>query len=456
MSNKKLYWSSSDFSDFFMNNITEDKLPRVNWGGFNMCITPIDFLDAYLCVVRIHLTPSMYTNKIVPGIYPHKKFLEEIKDNNNFSKNDFSKTFMWNNWSGDDYAIYFISKIKYGKLVPDTSFKPMVAMNMRSKIQPIPRPTKPPFPAWIQNPYVTSSDFRVAELDNKPITYDAYLSSISEILIFNKTKQISQKPLINSLCIPKDDSYPSEWNPVKDNEPYTKYFDKNWSIVGRLPSVIDKEKRILFLDWFYDSGIWGILGDNNGFCNRIQLIKFNGEKMHSEPTESIPGFSFGSTLMDISNLTKLKIDKIGIGHIKLDYLGNPINNKFNKAFKHIQNILEENFGENNFILHYKYAYAAFFYRIFYKDGWNMHISSAWFPILTSAKDMYHSLIYFPMSITRNLNNKSTALISGGYTDYHNILLEFPLDVIIESCNIDTDNFKLDDFDINPIRIESKS
>jgi hypothetical protein len=456
MSNKKLYWTSSDFSNFFTENIPEDKLPRVNWGGFNLCITPIDFLDSYLCVVRMHITPQMYTNKIIPGIYPHKKFLEEIKDNNNFSKKDFSKTFMWNNWTGDDYAIYFIAKLKNGKIIPNNIFNPMVSINTKAKIQPLPRPTKPPFPAWIQNPYVTASDFRVTELDNKLITYDAYSSSINEVLIFNKTKQLSQKPIINSLCLPKDNSYPSEWNPIKDNEPYVKYFDKNWSIVGRLPSNIDKEKRILFLDWFYQDGIWGVLGDNDGFCNRTKLINFNKQSIPNEPTDSIPGFSFGSTIMDISHLSKLKVDKIGVGHIKLDYLGIPSENKYNKAFGNIRDILEQNFGPDNFIYHYKYAYAAFFYRIFFKDGWKINLSSAWFPILTSAKNMYHSLIYFPMSITRNLNNKSSALISGGYTDFHNTILEFPIDVIINSCTIDASNFSLEDFDINPIRIEEKS
>lgn len=456
MSSKKLHWSYADFSSFFTEEVPEEKLPKINWGGFNLSITPLPFLNSYLCVSRLHILPIMRTHKIIPGIFYNKSIPKKYSEEQfkTFSNKDFSKTFFWENWNGDDYAIYFIAKLKNGKLIPDKNFEPMVSLNVKSKVQPVPRPSNPPIPAWVLNPKITSSDFRVAELDNKPITYDAFLGSINEVLIFNKTKQLSQKPIIDSLCIPKDQTYPSEWNPLRNNEPYIKYFDKNWSIVGRLPSNIDKEKRILFLDWFYQDGIWGVLGGNDGFCSRIKLINFDKEPIPNNPTQEIPGFSFGSTLMDISHLSNIKLDKIGVGHIKLEYTGNTSNNKYNKIFNNIRNILIEKYGNDNFRNHYKFAYAAFFFRIYYKNGWKMLLSSAWFPILENAEQLYHSLIYFPMSITQSLEKKTTCLISGGYTDFHNIILEFPISDLIKSCTIDSSDFSLDDFDIIPLKLHN--
>jgi hypothetical protein len=453
MATKKIYWSSADFPDFFMNNIPEDKLPKINWGGFNMSITPIPFLNSYLCCTRLHILPIMSIKQITPGIFYNRTIPKNYENSNVFKPKDFSKSFFWNNWSGSEYAVYFIAKIKNGKLIPDQSFEPMISLNVRSKVQPIPRISKPSVPDFVLNPKIMSSDFRVANVDNKLITYDAYIGSINEILIFNKTKQLSQKPLIQELCVPKDSSVPSDWNPIKDNEPYVKYFDKNWSIVGRLPYSIDKQKRILFLDWFYPDGIWGVLGGDNGFCNRIKLINFPRTPIPNIPTEDTPGFSFGSTLMDISYLTDKTIDKIGVGHIKLEYLGVPHNNKYNNAFEKIKSILIEKYGDK-FRNHTKYAYAAFFYRIYYDKGWKFLLSSAWFPILENADNLYHSLIYFPMSITNSLEKKTHCLISGGYTDFHNIILNFPIKAVVDYCNIDASDFSLEDFDITALKLDS--
>lgn len=470
------------------------------WGGFNMCMTPIPGLGRkkkYLFVSRIFLTPEMmYGGKIVVGTKP-----SPVTQAPHMRSQDYSQSFFWGNWSGTEMSVMFIGEFDSIRgLVIDESYTPFILSGCKSYFQ------KPPcvytqakqlgIPGMLlhQMSQLSCSDYRIFTLGNDIILHDAYTTFLNKMVLNHEQKMIRYERWVSSMCqLPK-------WLTGKDIEErkaleeklmlaanlsnkkktvgggasvkrtetekttvtgmdtqnfkneletgaaYYKYFDKNWSFIGM------QGEQMMFLDWFYKDGVHAVnLDPATGYCIRKRIVEFNKDPIPRDADDAYPDFSLGTTTMSISK--GKKIDVIGVGHVKFhwDYV-NFEGSRLYKEVAKIDALFNKTFGRN-YKRHIKYVYACFFYRIkeHSKNQFEMTISDLWIPFFEKEKERYHSLVVFPMGVTKSLDNAEEFHVSAGLSDYYNIVMTFKKEDVISKLVHDVSNMNMKKLNLDLIR-----
>ncbi len=478
-----------------------DKFPTT-WGGFNVCMAPIPGHHTekkYLFVSRVYMTYDMlFANKIVPGT----RYIANSEDVH-MRPQDWSNFFPWGNWgNGIEMSIMYVGSFdsKNG-ITLDKTYTPFLMSGCKSHFQ------KPPciytqtkelgIPGALSHMsfQYTCSDYRIFTLGDEIIMHDAYSNYLNKVNVNHDKKIIRFERWITSVCqLPKSvtgrdleelplnasslplplsagGSAPSSSsrrsshrstkstnsslsgmdtekfkNNLTNGASYYKYFDKNWSFIGK------QGEEMLFLDWFYEDGVHAVsLDPETGYCTRKRIIKFNKDVIPKDATEIYPDFSLGTTTMSISK--GKMIDVIGVGHVKFhwDYV-NYNGSRLHKEIAKIDTVFSKTFGRN-YKRHSKYVYAAFFYRLKQtgKNQFQMNISNLWIPFFEKEKDKYHSLVFFPMGVTKSLDNEREFHVSGGFTDYYNGVLTFNKEEVLSSLVHDVSNMNLRKLYVNLIK-----
>jgi hypothetical protein len=217
-------------------------------------------------------------------------------------------------------------------------------------------------------------------------------------------------------------------NELITGAPYYKYFDKNWSFLG-----MQGDDQMLFLDWFYEDGVHAVaLDTTTGYCTRKLIVPFQKDPIPRDADERYPDFSLGTTTMSLNNKSNL-IDVIGVGHVKFhwDYIDYNKGSRLYKEVAKIDGIFNKTFGRN-YKRHIKYVYACFFYRIKQtsKNKFEMTMSNLWIPFFEQEKSKYHTLVAFPMAVTKSTSNNKEFHVSAGLSDFYNVVLTFNKEEVI--------------------------
>jgi hypothetical protein len=488
----KIYKSTYQFIEGvgeFVKSKLGDKFPTT-WGGFNICMTPIPSLaedKKFLFVSRVYMTYDMlFANKIIPGTKynttlhaPHMR------------PHDWSTYFPWANWgNGIEMSIMFVGTFDSTKGIKvDTSYTPFLLTGCKSSFQKPPCAYKQSkeigIPSMLLNLsfQFACSDYRIFTLQDHIIMHDAYSNYLHRVNINHEKKNIRIERWVTSVCqLPKSVTGRDEGitkmntssiqssiqasiggrkssmkksttsklelsgmetekfkNELTNGAPYYKYFDKNWSFIGM------QGDDMLFLDWFYADGVHAVaLDPTTGYCTRKKLVTYNKDSIPRKTDEIYPEFSLGTTTMSISK-NKTLIDVIGVGHVKFEweYIDFNTKSRLYKEVAKIDSIYNKTFGRN-YKRHIKYVYASFFYRIKQtsKDNFEMTMSNLWIPFFENEKSKYHSLVYFPMGVIQSTTNNKEFHVSGGLTDFYNLVLTFNKEDVLSKLTHDVSNMNM--------------
>jgi hypothetical protein len=448
------------------------------WGGFNVCMTPIPSLgrkQRYLFVSRVFLTPEMmHSGKIIVGTKP-----SPVTQAPHMRSQDYTQNFMWGNWGqGTEMSVMFIGSYdsKNG-LIIDKTYTPFIISGCKSFFQKPPCVYKEAKELGIPSMLVhymsqlTCSDFRVLTLDNDILMHDAYTTYLNKVLINHNSKTMRYERFVSSMCqLPtwltgkdvearslikqsggsgrqqRKTTIETFKNELKDGSPYYKYFDKNWSFIGM------QGEQMMFLDWFYEDGVHAVsLDPKTGYCVRNRIVEYKKDPIPRDATEVYPDFSLGTTTMSLSKTSK--IDCIGVGHVKFhwDYVGFTGSRLYKQVAK-IDAIFNKQFGRN-YKRHIKYVYACFFYRIKQssKSKFEMTISNLWIPYFPNEKNKYHSLVVFPMGVSKSLNDDKEIFVSAGVSDYYNVVLNFKKQEVLNSLVHDVSQMNMKKLSLDMIK-----
>lgn len=488
--------SSYDSTCMFLNGVGEFckaklgyKFPTT-WGGFNVCMAPIPAMgrtaNKYLFVSRIFLTPEMmYGGKIVVGTKP-----SPVTQAPHMRSQDYSQSFFWGNWSGTELSVMFIGSFDAENgLVIDESYTPFILSGCKSFFQ------KPPcvytqakelgIPGMLlhQMSQLSCSDYRIFTLGNDIIMHDAYTTFLNKMVLNHEQKMIRYERWVSSMCqLPTwltgkdiEERQAAELlkkqqakvikksggartavitgmdtkkfkNELVTGAPYYKYFDKNWSFIGM------QGEQLMFLDWFYPDGVHAVtLDPETGYCIRKRIVEFNKDPIPRDADEMYPDFSLGTTTMSITK--GKRIDVIGVGHVKFHW--DHVSFEGSRLYKEVAKIdalFNKTFGRN-YKRHIKYVYACFFYRIkqHSKNKFDMTMSDLWIPFFEKEKEKYHSLVVFPMGVTKSLDNEQDFHVSAGLSDYYNIVMTFKKEDVLSKLVHDVSNMNMKKLYLDVIR-----
>lgn len=433
----------------------------MTWAGFNLSMVPFSGKANYfLCVVRLHATIEMIgQDKVVPGVrklMPHNR------------PHDKSANFMWQWWKGYEYSVVFGATFRPATsgFVVDRTLKPFILNMYKSLIQkPCACPKGVDPLTWL-----SASDYRLIKINGDVYIHDAYTTFMWKM--FDQGGRITMQRMHDAICKLPDSPEPVDEvvdgggknkkknrekrpqpmavvpvakpvvmtmagmeaisNPVAPGAPYYKYFDKNWAYVGVRP-----DGRILFLDWFYEDGVYGVLLNRETLeCERIRLCA--NPVLPKEATPTLPAFSFGSTHLSLKRSNarpESGLDVIGIGHAKLmwDQLVTSSSPLHKDALK-IDAECISRFGKM-YKRHSRFVYMLFFYRLAETAPgvFSMTMSDLWIPIIDNAA-IYHSLVVFPMSV---LSGGGDAVhVTMGMSDMYNAIITFSKADILDSLKHD--------------------
>lgn len=460
------------------------------WGGFNVSMAPIPGIGdkkRYLFVSRVFLTPEMmYSGKIVVGTKP-----SPVTQAPHMRPHDYTQNFFWGNWQGTELSVMFVGSFDPSEgLEIDTNYTPFLLTGCKSSFQKPPCVYKQAKDLGIPSMLVyfmsqlSCSDYRVFTKDNDIILHDAYTTFLNKILLNHDQGQIRFEKWVLSMCqlptsvtgkdikpedllmsgtisggtarrrqpirktLKAEDKVESFKNLIEDGSPYYKYFDKNWSYLG------ETEGKWLFLDWFYKDGVHGVLLDTeSGYCTRKKLVDFKKDIIPRDASKDFPDFSLGTTTMSIAKTTRSKIDVIGVGHVKFhwDYVDFNGSRLYKEVAK-IDALFNKKFGRN-YKRHIKYVYACFFFRIKQHSAnkFSMTMSDLWIPYFENEKDKYHSLVVFPMSVTKSLSDGDKFHVSAGVSDFYNAVLTFDKKQVVESLVHDVEQMDMTKMRLNLVK-----
>jgi hypothetical protein len=440
------------------------KLYPIEWGGFNACIVPIPSLKKekkYVIVTRVFLTHDMlFYHKVIPGSKKSKDATATSLQH--MRSHDWSTFFPWGNWeNGIEMSVMFIAQVHsdIGRGIEiDTSYMPFIISGCTSKFQRHPYAYKQAAELGIPSMFVTRShqltcsDFRVFTLGNDIIMHDAYTNFLFKVHIDKRTKQIRYEPWVKSVCkLPKRTPPSGYRNRIIHDAPYYKYFDKNWSYIGKTNSG-----EMMFLDWFYEDGVHAVsMHPETGYCTRNRIVQFGKDIIPKDANELYPDFSFGSTTMSIAGTKSTHIDVIGVGHVKFPWKYiHETTSKLYTAVAGIDALFDQTYRKK-YIRHTKYVYAAYFYRVKQVSQdptpmFQMTMSDLWIPMFQKEKHRYHSLVFFPMSVTQSLDNREMFHVSTGVTDFYNVVLTFDKKSVLKKLVHDVSNMTMSNLNIDLI------
>lgn len=443
------------------------KFPKMyvtDWSGFNMCMCPVPYQnmkDVYLCTLRKVLTPQMLTQSFKQW-RPGTRASSFVRNLPHMRPQDFDDSFFWNGWhqSSDTTVVFLAQYAPGGKSVfrPFTRPTPFFISGKKSRFQKPPcvyseRTRKLDIPDFmIQRMNVLeASDFRITGTYPNVILHDAYVTSIHAVVI--TPTRILLKPYVERVCgLPVTEpaavngGRKTYENRLTANAPYYNYFAKNWTFVS------ENKNKLLFLDWFYESGVHGIVIDKTtGKCTRKILVHIRGDALPRVPDARFPGFSFGST---VTHLSSDATDVIGVGHVKFAWrhISRDNNARLYRRMHAIDRIFSETF-KRRYIRHAEYAYASFFFRLTtshkrrQNGGHRMRMSDLWVPCLPQDTTRFQSLVFFPMSITPS-EAQSTLLVSGGMSDFYNVIIHLNKQSVLDACVHDLSDCDLGSIDVS--------
>ena len=158
------------------------------------------------------------------------------------------------------------------------------------------------------------------------------------------------------------------------------------------------------------------------------IIDGNGSKL-------LPMFSFGTSFIKLDNNNdNIIYDGIAAGHTKI-ILSKLYENENIKSF--IKNKNEELSTLDNYIEHNSYIYMCYFIRLIkYKNNtYKLYISDSY--LFIDKEKKYIFSICFPMGLVSMDDN---ILVSYGYGDYYNCIIEFNKKNLIDNIKHDVQNF----------------
>lgn len=394
------------------------------WSGFNACMTGVPGAgpaNRVLLAVRLARTEAM-RRPIVPGIRntPQHRALPWTRES------DLSDGFMW----GTPYAVD-VSCVMVGTFDdahgfrPDPAYAPYMAHECSGRFLRVPDDKKTPVavPAWIAQRQlsVPCQDLRIFAVGEHVYMHDAYAMFVSRVRIDEARKRVVVEKWAPALCMERPASTPKA-------TPYLKYFDKNWSFVGSAP-----DGSLMFMDWFYEPGVRMVFAaPGSGACHRMVVVPFRKDVIPKEPTDTMPGFSFGSTTLQLGRGTKY-VDALGVGHVKFmwRHMLRPKSALYRSALE-IDAQFVNRFGAH-YKRHYKSVYASYFFRLKQSSPskFTLTMSDLWIPMFEKETARYHSLISFPMGVIAADGDKHL-LVSGGLTDCYNVLMKFDREAVLKS------------------------
>jgi hypothetical protein len=438
----------------------------MTWAGFNLSMVPFsDKANYFLCVVRLHMNMEMISqDKVVPGVrtlMPHNR------------PHDKSTHFIWQWWKGYEYSVVFGATFRPATsgFVVDKTVKPFTLNSYPSLIQ------KPCACPKGVDPMtrLSASDYRLVKINGDVFIHDTYTTFLWKM--FGQGGRITMQRTHDGICrLPnapdpveevvagggrnkkknrEKNKRPQEAqavapvakpkpvvmtmagmeaisNPVAPGAPYYKYFDKNWGYVGVRP-----DGRLLFLDWFYEDGVYGVLMNRETLeCERIRLCA--NPVLPKEATATLPAFSFGSTHLSLKRSNARPdsgLDVIGVGHAKLKWEQLIASSApLHKDAMKIDAECIRRFGKM-YKRHSSYVYMLFFYRLAETAPgvFSMTMSDLWIPIIDNAA-IYHSLVVFPMSVVSG--GGDAVHVTMGMSDMYNAIITFSKAGILDSLKHD--------------------
>jgi hypothetical protein len=172
----------------------------------------------------------------------------------------------------------------------------------------------------------------------------------------------------------------------------------------------------------------------------------------------LPGFSFGTPVIELGSSNKFLKCYLGCGHTKIK---NPIacypykiGSKVEEFRIKTHRDMKAKFGAN-YKLHvgsspapdcFGYIYMLYFY-ILYQERqskrWKMFISDSYLPISFNDGKKYKFSLIFPMGICLNGN---MIMVSAGEGDYYSVLMKFDKKSVIKSCIHDLETLSMDNYE----------
>ena len=399
--------------------------------GFNMSCCKLDDMNELYCVRYLGTISAYFGEHIIPGNFSNtvKSYILSKEMNRKIS---FGENFFWNNWNEDllDNTIFFVGSYNNGKFTINNKIEPHIISNKKAC-------------TLLNEGKFKYNDIRLININNNIYCYDGLITSIYQIKIidnkiyipFNKDDPIVHKYnfiFLNKLC-KSDDNYINK---------YEKIYDKNWSLIDII--TINKEKYFEFLNWYEKGYVTNtIISINTKQCYKKNIIKMDKDIINGLGTDNMPMFSFSSGFIKIADNNNMKYNNmeycgIATGHTKL-ILSKKYNNVNIDAL--LKEINEKLLIMDNYIQHNSYIYMCYFIKLIKHDNkYKMFISDSF--IYIDMKKEYIFSICFPMGLFEKNDN---IILSCGYGDYYNMLIEFDKQNLLNNIYHDVSNFDISNY-----------
>lgn len=391
-----------EFRAFFEAKLQPHQFIKKN-DGFNMSMLRNPLNDQQLLVaVRFLGTPSAYFGEeVIPGNFSNQYVAPQVVDK-------IGKNFFWNRWLDQliDNTIIFMTDLQFN---PIESYQPLVIC----------------LTTIINGCSYTYSDIRLIASDNKIFLHNGNVSEIYQVKLdsngSNSRIMISLKKNRVDGLLTKTDVCSS-----------TKTYDKNWSFLKI------ENNTILFLDWFRDKHVTvSVVPLNSSVCSTLKLIEMKGDVIEGIGNDFSPMFSFGTPSLQIND------SFYGCGHLKII---RSKKYKSEKLMKMQSTLIERNLQSKTHINHNSYTYCIFYYRLDWSEK-RMLISDGFLYISKSDDRPYTFNINFPLGL---ILIEDSFLLSYGYGDYYNVILQQSIDDFNQKVKHDVSSFSYSAYDYHVV------
>lgn len=392
--------------------------------GFNMSCCKLDDKTELYCVRYLGTVPAYFGEHIIPGNFSNvvKSYILS-KDTDR--KISFGKNFFWNSWNEVllDNTIFFVGSYNNGNITINNKIEPYIISN------------KIAFTLLNEGKF-KYNDIRLVNINDNIYCYDGLITSIYQIKIINnkiyipieldKENPIFKKHffiILNRACKLNDNN--------NDITKYEKLYDKNWSLIDIITK--NNEKYFEFLNWYEKGYVTNtIINIKSKQCYKQNIIKMEKDIINGLGTDTMPMFSLSSGFIKITN-NDFEYCGIATGHTKI-CLAKKYNNPNIDAF--LTEINEKLSVMDNYIQHNSYIYMCYFIKLIKQNNeYKMFISDSF--IYVDMKKEYIFSICFPMGLFEKNNN---IVLSCGYGDYYNMLIEFDKQNLLDNIFHDISNF----------------
>jgi len=413
------------YHKFFYKNLKKYHYIK-NQDGFNMSCCKLDDENELYCVRYLGTVPAYFGEEIIPGNFSQLS-INYIKKKLNNRNIKIGKNFFWNNWKNlIDNTIFFVASFKNNILEINKNIKPFVIENKYALTN-------------INENTQKYADVRLFKINNDIYCYDGLITSIYQIKIINNKiyipialdDEVYKKHFFyfnNKLC--------ANTEKLDSIDYYEKKYDKNWSFI-----ISDKD-YFEFLNWFENGFATITLVEKKGNkCIKKNIIKMNKDIIDGLGNDRCSMFSFGTPFIPIKDYDDENIVFSGIaaGHSKI-ILSRKYNNKNIDSF--LDEVNKNLRSKESYVEHNSYIYLCYFIKLIkYKNNkYEMFISDSF--LFVDEKQKYIFSICFPMSLFEKNNN---IIMSYGYGDYYNYLIEFDKNKLLKSIKHNVENFDIDDY-----------